>query len=316
MTKDEHPVSIGELLRARRREQGLSLEEVATGTRIRLSHLQALEEGRFEDLPGEAYRRGFLRSYAGALGLDPQVVLERYLSEVDQERATPVLSERAVEFPAEVADGGRCRWPFRWLIIALLLAAGLWWLQAVRDRKEEDRSTNPADRKVVATAPNGEGAGPAMEAATGAAGGNRPTLSEPASAPVARGGRATAGQDQAGADETVVQAEEKAGTSAVKQAQPQDDEEFRAALPPGGSRVKLQTLERCSIQVKVDDQAPRRYDLPAGAVLRWPVRDSFELDQERPRQVKLWVGDRTLDLSTARRAVLGRSSADGGGDAQ
>jgi len=316
MTKDERPVSIGEFLHARRLEQGLSLEEVATSTRIRQSHLQALEEGRFEALPGEAYRRGFLRTYAGALGLDPQVILERYRSEVDQgAESTPVLSEGAVEFPAEVAVGGRYRWPFRLLIIALLLAAGLWWLQADRDRKEEDRSTNPPDREVVATTPNGKGAGPAMEGATGAAG-NRPTLTEPASEPAVKGGKAPAGQDQAGTDETAVQAEEKAGASAVKQAQPQDGEEFRAALPPGGSRVKLQTLEPCSILVKVGDQAPRRYDLPAGAVLRWPVRDFFELDQERPGQVKLWVGDRTLDLSTTRRAVLGRSSADGGGGAQ
>jgi cytoskeletal protein RodZ len=316
MTKDEHPVSIGEFLRARRLEQGLSLEELATSTRIRLSHLQALEEGRFEELPGEAYRRGFLRTYAGALGLDPQEVLERYLGEVGHgSESTPVLSERAVEFPAEIAVGGRYRWPFRLVLIALLLAAGLWWLQADRGRREEDRSAKPPAPEVSTNAPTGEGVGPAMENATGAAE-SHPTPNEPDSEPADKGAETPAGQNRAGADETAIQTGVNAGASAVKQAQPQEGEDFRAELPPKGARVKLETLERCSILVSVDDQAPRRYDLPAGAVLRWPVRVFFELKQERPGQVKVWVGDRTLDISTARHAVLERSSDDGGGGAQ
>ncbi len=64
-------VRVGEQLRAARIGRGLSLEEVAHDTRISWHYLEALEEERFEFLPAPIYARGFMRSYATYLGLDP-----------------------------------------------------------------------------------------------------------------------------------------------------------------------------------------------------------------------------------------------------
>jgi cytoskeleton protein RodZ len=70
--------TIGGALRSAREAQGRSLEEAAVATRIRSSYLEALEQERFGELGGDVYARGFLRSYAGYLGVDPAPLLEAY----------------------------------------------------------------------------------------------------------------------------------------------------------------------------------------------------------------------------------------------
>ncbi|MBN2149359.1 MAG: DUF4115 domain-containing protein [Anaerolineales bacterium] len=69
-------MTIGQQLRQARQARSLSLEQAAQATRIRLHHLQALEEGRFEDLPSPAQVRGFLRVYAGYLKIDSAPLLD------------------------------------------------------------------------------------------------------------------------------------------------------------------------------------------------------------------------------------------------
>lgn len=63
-------ISLGEQLRQIRESRGISLEEIAQKTRIRLSYLQAIESGDKETLPSKVQLRGFLRLYASELGVD------------------------------------------------------------------------------------------------------------------------------------------------------------------------------------------------------------------------------------------------------
>jgi hypothetical protein len=73
-----HSLEIGRSLREAREARGLALEAVEKDTKIRARYLHALEEERFGELPGEAYARGFLRTYADHLGLDGPEVLAAY----------------------------------------------------------------------------------------------------------------------------------------------------------------------------------------------------------------------------------------------
>jgi cytoskeletal protein RodZ len=70
--------SIGRHLRHERELRHVSLEEVSQSTRIPLKMLQRIEDDRFEELPGEVFARGFLRSFATALGLPAEPILTRY----------------------------------------------------------------------------------------------------------------------------------------------------------------------------------------------------------------------------------------------
>ena len=71
---------IGTSLRQARQHRGLDVSDVERETRIRAKYLTALEEERFEVLPGTAYVRGFLRTYAEFLGLDGQLYVDEYSS--------------------------------------------------------------------------------------------------------------------------------------------------------------------------------------------------------------------------------------------
>lgn len=68
---------IGETLRSTREHRGLTIEQVAQDTRISARFLEALEAEQFDELPAPVYVRGFLRSYANYLKVDPQPLLDQ-----------------------------------------------------------------------------------------------------------------------------------------------------------------------------------------------------------------------------------------------
>lgn len=71
---------IGYSLRSARERQGLGYPEIELATKIRAKYIRALEEEDFDSLPGDAYVRGFLRTYADYLGLDGEIYVDEYAS--------------------------------------------------------------------------------------------------------------------------------------------------------------------------------------------------------------------------------------------
>jgi transcriptional regulator with XRE-family HTH domain len=69
---------LGNILREAREAKGLTLREVHEEIRISTRFLEALEGGRYADLPSPTHVRGFLRNYARFLGLDSTPLLQRY----------------------------------------------------------------------------------------------------------------------------------------------------------------------------------------------------------------------------------------------
>jgi cytoskeletal protein RodZ len=72
--------TIGSFLKRQRELRHMSQAEVARVTRIPGSTLESIECDRFDELPGEVFARGFLKSYAQAVGVVPAEVLARYTS--------------------------------------------------------------------------------------------------------------------------------------------------------------------------------------------------------------------------------------------
>ncbi len=100
----ESPASIGAYLSSQRRLRGISLDELATLTRIPLRSLGRLEAGAFDEQP-DGFARGFVRTVAAALGLDPAETVTRMLSE-----------------PGAVADAQPSRTMATWRVVLLLAA--------------------------------------------------------------------------------------------------------------------------------------------------------------------------------------------------
>lgn len=71
-------LTLGEKLKKIRAEYQVNLLEVSRETGIRKEHLESLENGDYSKLPADVYVRGFLRSYAGFLGVDPGALIRLY----------------------------------------------------------------------------------------------------------------------------------------------------------------------------------------------------------------------------------------------
>lgn len=71
----EELIQIGETFKQRRQKLNLSLKEIENATSIRMSHLQAIEEGEIHKLNSPVYAQGFVRQYASFLGIDGEKII-------------------------------------------------------------------------------------------------------------------------------------------------------------------------------------------------------------------------------------------------
>lgn len=106
--------TVGQDLRAARQRRGDDLATVSRTLKIRKDHLEALEEDRFESLPGRTYAVGFVRTYADYLGLDSVQCVERFKAEIAGRGETP----HAVNLHADTEES---KLPQGWIVIAIVI---------------------------------------------------------------------------------------------------------------------------------------------------------------------------------------------------
>lgn len=125
---------IGELLRQERERKKLSLKDVENDLNIRTAYLQAIEEGRYDVIPGEVYVKGFIRNYGNFLGLDGSELVAMYRREKQAE--TETKSATGTEVPVPTAQPSPTASPhaFRlghWLWkaagVLLVVALAVWY---------------------------------------------------------------------------------------------------------------------------------------------------------------------------------------------
>ncbi|MBL8773278.1 MAG: helix-turn-helix domain-containing protein [Phenylobacterium sp.] len=124
--------TIGEALRAARLDRGLALADLAETTRVRKAYLEAIEEMRLDALPSRPFTIGYIRAYATALGLDPDLATERFKSD------EPVLDE-PLRAPVGVLDDKDPRVAAFLVGAVIIIAAIVLW--------------NVAQRAMMAAAP-------------------------------------------------------------------------------------------------------------------------------------------------------------------
>lgn len=144
---------ICDVLKATREKAGQDLQAVAQMLRIRYVYLHAIEEGRYDDLPGKTYVMGFVRAYADYLGLDVEQVVSRFKVEYDT-----VEGKADLVFPSPVTEQSVPTGAV--ILIGLIVLAGAyggWYFLSSQDRTiaelvpdlsarfEEILETAPAD---------------------------------------------------------------------------------------------------------------------------------------------------------------------------
>lgn len=76
---------VGETLYNERIKQGLTVSDISKKTNIRTYYIVAIEEGKFDSLPGSVYTKGFITNYAKVLGLDAKLLISEYKNEISSE---------------------------------------------------------------------------------------------------------------------------------------------------------------------------------------------------------------------------------------
>jgi cytoskeletal protein RodZ len=154
--------SIGETLRRERLRRNLELGQISDHLKISSRMLAAIEEEKFDRLPGGVFSRSFVRQYARYLGLDDDAIASR-LEQMLEPISDDPLPVEPVRPPASVpiqvprvdnweAVGGR---RFSWrspltalgmVVVAMLGCAGVyaWWTRARRPAVAHEQSAPPA----------------------------------------------------------------------------------------------------------------------------------------------------------------------------
>src|SRR3989338_9320940 len=86
-------VKAGQRLKSQRLKNGLTIEDISKGTKIKVSFLSAIENAEYSRLPSGTYAFGFVRNYAKFVGLPEKEILALFRREYDEENMVKVLPD-------------------------------------------------------------------------------------------------------------------------------------------------------------------------------------------------------------------------------
>ena len=142
--------TLGGWFQQARERQGFSLEQIASKTRIPQRHLQALEEEDFASLPAKVFTKGFVRSYARALGLDEDEALQLFLTSSSNFYDRTQEEQQHIQVTLQTAHRKRFNWNLV-VILFLIIAGALFYLlpeqQETPPPTAESESPAPIDAK-------------------------------------------------------------------------------------------------------------------------------------------------------------------------
>ncbi|HMB82466.1 MAG TPA: helix-turn-helix domain-containing protein [Terriglobales bacterium] len=245
--------SFGEKLKLEREKRNITLEQISVSTKIGTRMLQALEEDKFNQLPGGIFNKGFVRAYSRFVGLDEDQTIAEYL--LASGDALPVSTEivsredgarenqenlRRLEASAD-APARQLPWGlFAALLLVIALALSLW---SHRQREHTRPSVRPTPTTATAQLPAAQLSGKVSGKVSGKDSG--------------------AGSPPSGSPTTGPPAGESAPSVAPKT--PQDLAAAAPAATPGEFTVVIQAREESWISITADGRTVSSELLAAGS---------------------------------------------------
>jgi cytoskeleton protein RodZ len=145
----------GDKLKREREMRGISLDEIAEATKIGKRSLRALEEDRFDQLPGGIFNKGFVRAYARCVGIDEEQAVADYLLSLGEQQkvADPVqMQQIAQQVQAQRTQMERDQnTVILWLAVLLVLAVGAvgWYGWHTYEKQKTEHEVPLQQPKVV-----------------------------------------------------------------------------------------------------------------------------------------------------------------------
>lgn len=150
---------LGDYLKQARKKKGLSLEQLSSRTKIQEHHLIALESEDFANLPAKVFAKGFVRSYAKALGLEEEEALQRFLdtSRTFYAQPHPEDAEQThVQVTLEAPPRQGVNWSLVFGGLIVVVALAIWYgfpekqtTEIVLSEPEDSISTEPIEEPIL-----------------------------------------------------------------------------------------------------------------------------------------------------------------------
>jgi len=152
-------MSIGDALADGRRQAGLTVTQVSQRTCIRETIIRGIERGDFSGCGGDFYARGHIRSIGGAVGVNPEPLIEEYDATMGAPQAISAADVFQPVTPVRLKERRRPNWTAA-MALALVVIAGVFAYQhfashSATAAKQDARVQNPstASKPKITTSP-------------------------------------------------------------------------------------------------------------------------------------------------------------------
>ena len=307
----------GSYLKHERELRGVLLDEIAQSTKINIRFLRALEESRFEDLPGEVFVKGFIRSYGQAIGSNVDELLAAYLESSGKRQDTETSNTATFSQTEEEPPQHRFGFPVKAVLgfgaALLVIVGGVYWITSEKgDHAEQSQRTQLSTPSIVDNSlpeVNGEAKSTASKEANA-------SLSEaespnPKSNPAATAGsseppvrlspddasaEATGGQESI--KNTVTVSEKDAIIKDLQDQIVPKPMEPSAEMAMGDSSLSLviQVNENSWFNLRIDDQREQDFILPPGGSKTIQANIAIVMTIGNRRATQLILNGQQLDL--------------------
>ncbi len=278
-----------EELKRVRESKGIRLEDISRRYKIRLSFLESIENGSFEDLPEPVYTKTFVKTYADLLGLDAGPILARYAKYIEKIQPAPQpdlqtdqagqpTSERAL-FDLLGRQGSRIGWAV--LAAAVVIVLGIWAFQ--------DKGERPTPAKTVVTETPKPPENPQ----------EMPPQGQVPAQPVPQ-------QDAAPPQQATAQASASATPAAVPQPVSGSGKP-ETALPASGPAtlsLKIEATEAAWVQVKADKMSAVQKLMQAGETMTTEAKERITVDLGNAGGVQITFQEKPLGSPGKRGEVM------------
>ncbi len=307
MSKD-----FGSYLKHERELRGVPLDDIAQSTKVNIRFLRALEEGRFEDLPGEVFIKGFIRSYGQAIGSNVDELMAAYheSSSKSQDSGTPNIAtppstdeplKRRIDFPMQAVVG--------FGTALLIIIGGIYWFSSQKGenagKSQQARSTTPtaADNNLSEVeAPASEAASSSPPAAGGQIPGSNLTEAGGSIEPPARVNPDKTSPEAPGVPEpiknTVTVPEKDAIIKDFKDQIVPESMEPTAEIAMGDASLNLviRVSENAWFNLRIDDQRDQDFIMAPGGSKTIRADIAIVMTIGNRRATQLFLNGQQLDL--------------------
>ena len=266
--EDSSSTSLGAVLRRCREYHGISLDEAAEATKMGKNYLLALENDRTKEFASQAYLKGFLRIYAGYLGLNPDDMIRLYDKQQAQGNGLPAAARQGgaagdAEIPKKRLSLRKFALPAFLLVLIIITASII------------NRSDAPPRREQAV-----------------------PQVAQPQPAPAAAPVPAVQPVRSSARPQPPPQKPEKKPVSAE---QPQDtpSADQNSASPPPAEQpksfiVRMKVSQNGTLNVTIDGALTQTYDLTVGDAIEWKAEKNVALELSNAGGVEVEINGKSL----------------------